>query len=79
MDDNLEIPDFLNRKTNGLKPERGPAKVFAMAISPSSWERLEERRKEKSRGRVAKMLARKAERAAVAAGKVWDTERGGWR
>lgn len=79
MDDNLIIPDFLDRKKNGVRSATGKATVYAMPIKPSSWERLEERRKEKARGRIAKMLARKAEREAVAAGKTWDAVRGGWK
>lgn len=78
MDDNLIIPDFLNRKKNGIKPATA-ATVYAMPIKQSSWQRLEERRKAKSRARVAKMLAVKSDRNAAKAGKVWDAERGGWK
>lgn len=79
MDDNLVIPDFLNRKTNGVKPQREPATVYAMPVTPSSWEKIEAQRKEKARGRVAKMLAIKRDREAAASGKVWDVVRGGWK
>jgi hypothetical protein len=51
--------------------------------TPESWRRLEQQRKAqrkvKARGRVAKMLARKADREAATAGLVWDTMRGAWR
>lgn len=81
--DLLEIPEFLKR-TPGDKPKPAkPAEIVAAPLSDESWKRLEAVRKEqkliKARGRVAKMLARKADKAAAAAGKVWDTKHGGWK
>lgn len=78
MEDNLDFPDFLKRRKGERRP-KGPAKVLAMPVTPSSWARIQEQRKAKSRGRVAKMLAIKADREAAAAGKTWDAVRGGWR
>lgn len=73
------IPDFLNRKLNGIKPDTGPLSSAIAARRQSSWDAIRAKKKEKARGRVAKMLAIKSERDASAAGKRWDAINGGWK
>lgn len=78
-DDLLEIPAFLDRRLNGIKLDRRPIAIRPSPVLPSTWATLEERGKQKARGRIAKMKTRMADRAALDAGKTWDVVRGGWR
>lgn len=79
-DDFPEIPDFLKRSKNEPRVTYStPATVYAMPVKPDAWERIKQQKKEKARGRIAKMKARMADKEAIAAGKTWDTVNGGWR
>jgi hypothetical protein len=85
MTDDLAIPAFLRiskrdraRAWRTFKPA-APAVPQAVDKNAERLALFAAQRKEKSRGRVAKMLAKRSDRAAVEAGKVWDTVRGGWR
>ena len=81
MSHDLDIPDFLKRR-KGERPTWQPVAAPAVVQAEETWRRLEreraEQRKLKSRGRVAKMLSIKSDRAAAAAGKTWDTSKGQW-
>lgn len=82
-DDGLDIPEFLRRKP-GEKPAKlpDPLPPPPADVSQDRWRKIEEQRKErkklKSRGRIAKMKAVMADREAVKAGKTWNATKGIW-
>lgn len=85
--DPLDIPAFLRRDKGENPPPAGggscpTATVSALPMSHETYDRWEavhrEQRKAKSRGRVGRMLAKKADREALAAGKRWDVRTGRW-
>lgn len=88
MTDDLDIPDFLRREKS--KPPSRPGGGLdkpqltgaALCGTEERWKQYEaaqrEQRQRKSRGRVAKMLAVRSDRAAVEAGKRWDVKTGRW-
>ncbi len=89
----LEIPDFLNLRLSQAErdaaaaqlPRHAPARIDQpreLTADEKTAQRLAAFRalkREKSRGRVAKMKARMSDKAALAAGLKWDVVRGGWR
>jgi hypothetical protein len=85
MQHELDIPDFLKipqaeRAAAWRAWTHRPSTV--LGLDTTTAERLalfRARKKEKSRGRVAKMLAVKSDRSALQAGLTWDVKRGGWR
>ena len=84
-DDDLEIPDFLKRrKGEPAVPWQPLPGSFEARVQEQheKWRELEQQRRDekkaKSRGRVARMLAIKADRSAAAAGKTWDFNRSVW-
>jgi hypothetical protein len=84
MDDSLDIPEFLRRRKgeNPLPAEGGSCPTILPMSDEVKWKLYEAARREhrllKSRGRVGKMLAKKADREASAAGKHWDANKGRW-
>lgn len=79
-DDDLTIPEFL-RRLPCARSQHDPLPPAAAQPEEqrSAWVRIDERKRQKSRGRVAKMKAKMADREAMRAGKVWDTVTGRWR
>jgi hypothetical protein len=63
MQDDFEIPEFLRRTNDTASQAKAEPETATPTIrTPTSWKRLDEIRKAKSRERVATMLARKQER-----------------
>jgi hypothetical protein len=82
-DDELDIPEFLRRDKNA-PAVKASDNVTVPAVEPEAerWQVMEQQRRDerktKARARVAKMLATKADRDALAAGKTWNTIKGRW-
>ena len=83
--DDLDIPAFLKRdKATPAVKDGNNATV--PAVKPNAeeekWRAIEQQRRDhrkaKARGRVAKMMAVKADREALASGKTWNTIKGRW-
>jgi hypothetical protein len=76
----LDIPKFLQRK-RGEAPQSytSPPSSWSNATTASSWQVIDEQKKRKSRGRVARMKQKLADRAARDSGKTWDANKGLWR
>lgn len=86
MIDDLDIPDFL-RITQDERKAAWARFDAKRAVPPADYAQLASRaleahhaetRKRKSRGRVATMLARKNDRAALDDGMVWDVQTAKW-
>ena len=83
MCDDLEIPDFLKRDKGDTAP-KGDDNATVPAVDPEKdkWRAMEKQRsdsrKARSRARVARMMAVKADREALASGKRWNTIKGRW-
>lgn len=90
MTDFPELPDFLRRRKGENPPPAEGGSRPKKSLNPlplpegglDKWRQYEiaqrEQRVAKSRGRVAKMLAVRSDRAAVEAGKRWDVRTGRW-
>jgi len=84
LKDDLELPAFLKRDKNtpAVKAKDNEPTSCDLPPEMEKWRIMEQQRRDhrkaKARARVAKMMAIKADRDALASGKTWNTIKGRW-